>query len=120
MPITGQLVVLTGRLDVHTVSAVRDALHAAVEQGEGRLVIDLAEIHLVDATGLGVLVGTQRRAQRAGRRIELRGTPPRLRRLLRATRLDRVLPTESDKLLATELRYPRAAGHGAPEPVSAA
>lgn len=94
VPISGQLVVLAGRLDVQTVSAVRDRLHAAVDGGSGRLVVDMSGVELMDATGLGVLVGTHRRAERAGRRVMLRGTPPRLRRLLRATRLERVLPTE--------------------------
>ncbi|MGH3648125.1 MAG: STAS domain-containing protein [Micromonosporaceae bacterium] len=96
VPIAGQLVVLVGRLDVHTVSAVRDKLHAAVDAGSGRLVVDMSDLQLVDATGLGVLVGTQRRAEQAGRQVLLRGTPPRLRRLLRATRLERVLPTEPE------------------------
>lgn len=120
VPITGQLVVLSGRLDVRTVSAVRDELHAAVDSGSGRLVVDMSEVVQVDATGLGVLVGTHRRAQLAGRRLVLRGTPPRLRRLLRATRLERVLPTEPERTPLAEpgLALPRRID--LPEPCSAA
>ncbi len=88
------LVTLTGRIDVLCVSDVRERLHAAVDTGSGVLVIDLSAVETIDATGLGVLVGTQHRAALAGRRVILRGTPPRFARLLRATRLDRVLPTE--------------------------
>lgn len=91
-----QTVVLAGRLDGHTVPAVRELLHTAVDAGTEELVVDLSGVDLVDATGLGVLLGTRRRALRAGRRILLRGTPPRLRRLLRAARMDRILPTEPD------------------------
>jgi anti-anti-sigma factor len=90
-----QAVVLGGRLDGHTVTAVREELHTAVDGGAGDLVVDLSGVDLVDATGLGVLLGTRRRALRAGRRVVLRGTPPRLRRLLRATRMERILPTEA-------------------------
>jgi anti-anti-sigma factor len=87
----GQLVHLTGRLDVHAAADVRLALADAVELGSGDLVIDLASLEGVDATGLGVLVGAHRRAGRAGRRLVLRDVQPPVHRLLFLTRLDRVL-----------------------------
>jgi anti-sigma B factor antagonist len=87
------LVVLVGRVDSGTTAAVRERLHAAVAAGSGMLVIDLTGVSLIDVTGLGVLVGTQRLAERSGRTVVLRGTSERLSRLLRVTGLDRVLPT---------------------------
>ena len=84
-------VVLSGRLDVSCVAAVREALHEAIDLGAGDVVVDLAAVELVDATGLGVLLGADRRAKQAGRRIVLRGASPRVRRILRVTRLHRVL-----------------------------
>jgi anti-anti-sigma factor len=57
-------------------------------------VVDLAGLELLDATGLGVLVGAHRRARRDGRELVLRATPARVTRLLRALRLDRVLILE--------------------------
>jgi anti-anti-sigma factor len=91
----GQLVHLTGRLDVHAAADVRIALADAVESGEGDLVIDLASLEAVDATGLGVLVGAHRRAGRAGRTLVLRDVQPPVGRLLFLTRLDRVLRISS-------------------------
>jgi anti-anti-sigma factor len=87
----GQVVHLTGRLDVHAAADVRLALADAVAAGEGDLVIDLAFLDAVDATGLGVLVGAHRRAGRAGRTLVLRDVPAPVGRLLFLTRLDRVL-----------------------------
>ena len=84
-------VAVRGRLDVSTVADVRDLLHAAVDHGTGDLHCDLTDLELVDATGLGLLLGTHRRAGRAGRRLVLHAVPPRVHRLLLATRLDRVL-----------------------------
>jgi anti-sigma B factor antagonist len=89
----GAEVTLAGRLDVTSVSDVRLALHQALDVGEGELVVDLAGVELVDATGLGVLVGVHRRAQRAGRVVVLRDPADRIRRILFVTRLDRVLRT---------------------------
>ncbi|RJK98446.1 STAS domain-containing protein [Vallicoccus soli] len=90
----GPVLVLAGRLDVATVADVRDALQRAIESGEGPAVVDLAGVEVADATGLGVLVGAHRRAGRAGRTLVLRHVPPRLARLLTATRLHRILQVE--------------------------
>jgi anti-anti-sigma factor len=49
-------------LDVRSVAEVRDALHAAIDAGDGDLVVDVSGVELVDAAGLGVLVGADRRA----------------------------------------------------------
>ncbi len=91
----GQVVHLTGRLDVHAAADVRLALADAVDSGSGDLVVDLASLEAVDATGLGVLVGAHRRAGRAGRSLVLRDVQPPVGRLLFLTRLDRVLQLRS-------------------------
>jgi anti-anti-sigma factor len=84
---------LSGRLDVHAAPDVRIALAAAVDGGEGELVLDLGALEAVDATGLGVLVSAHRRAQRVGRTLVLEDVPEQVNRLLLVTRLDRILQT---------------------------
>lgn len=90
-PAPGQVLVLRGRLDVAAAADVRLALAAAVEAGDGDLILDLAALDGLDPTGLGVLVGAHRRAGRSGRTLVLQDVPPGIGRLLRRTRLDRVL-----------------------------
>lgn len=90
---SGQLLVLRGRLDVVVATDVRLALADAVDGGTGDLVLDVAELAAVDATGLGVIVGAHRRAGRQGRSLVLRDVGATLGRLLLVTRLDRVLRT---------------------------
>lgn len=90
MASTERMVRLPARLDVGTSAAVREALHGAIRPGEGDVVVDLAAVEVVDAAGLGVLVGARRRAEEAGCEIVLRDTPLRVRRLLNATRLSRL------------------------------
>jgi anti-anti-sigma factor len=89
----GQVLVLRGRLDARVTADVRLALAAAVAEGTGELVLDVAGLEAVDAPGLGVLVGAHRRAGRVGRALVLRDVPPALARLLFLTRLDRMLRT---------------------------
>jgi len=87
----GCLVALRGRLSSISVGDVRAALADAIEVGIDDLVVDMSGVELMDATGLGVLVGSHRRAERAGRRLVLQNVPERIDRLLLATRLHRVL-----------------------------
>ena len=86
-----QQVTLAGRLDVGTVAGVRDVLHQALSTGTGDLVVDVHDLEIVDATGLGVLLGAHHRARLLDRRLVLHGASPRVRRILRVTRLHRVL-----------------------------
>lgn len=97
----GQEVSVAGRLDVHTVAEVRVALHDILARGTGDLLIHLAEAEVQDATGLGVIVGVHHRARRVGRRLVLVDVSPRLDRLLRASRLHRVLTRGVDEGAAT-------------------
>jgi len=87
----GSMIAISGRLGATTVADVRNGLANEIERGTGDLVVDLHDVELVDATGLGVLVGAHRRADRAGRRVVLRRIPDRIDRLLVATKLHRVL-----------------------------
>ena len=89
----GSFVALSGRLDVHAAADIRLELADAVDNGDGELVLDMASLEAVDATGLGVLVGAHRRAQRAGRTLVLEDIPEQVERLLLITRLDRILQT---------------------------
>lgn len=90
----GAALALSGRLGASTVADVRAALCVAVDHGVDDLLLDLHEVELVDATGLGMLVGVHRRADRLDRRLVLQRVPERIERLLLATRLHRVLVVE--------------------------
>jgi anti-anti-sigma factor len=87
----GQLLVLAGRLDLPAAADLREALHRALDRGTGDLVLDVGRLEIRDSSGLGVLLGAHRRASRAGRRVVLHDVPPPVRRMLRITRLHRVL-----------------------------
>jgi anti-anti-sigma factor len=85
---------LAGRVDVLSVAVLRELLIATIDAGIGDVVVDVAGLELVDATGLGALLSGHRRARRGGRRLVLRNPPVDLVRLLHRTRLSRVIVTE--------------------------
>jgi anti-anti-sigma factor len=90
----GYELALSGRLDASSASEMREALHTAIDAGAGDLIVDVSGVDLVDATGLGVLLGAHRRAGRAGRRLVLHDASARLVRGLRLARLHRVFALE--------------------------
>lgn len=87
----GHDVIIEGRLDVHTVPDIRDAVHAVIAQGPGELRLHLRNAEIGDATGLGVIVHLHRRATREERRLFLIDASPRTTRLLRGCRLERII-----------------------------
>jgi anti-anti-sigma factor len=90
----GALVCVEGRLAAATVADLRAVLLTAADSGTGDLVLDLGGVEIIDASGLGVLVGAHRLAERRERRLVLRNVPDRIERLLAATRLNRILAVE--------------------------
>jgi anti-anti-sigma factor len=91
----GSRIALRGRLDASTLPDVRDALRGALAAGSGDLVVDLADVDLRDAAGLGMLLTVHRQARQQGRRLVLTAVPPGVGRMLRMTRLHLVLAVEA-------------------------
>lgn len=88
------VITLVGRLAAQEVADVRDALFDALDRSPDGLTVDMSGVVLIDATGVGVLLGAHRRAQSLDRRLVLRDVPERIERLLAATRLHRVFTIE--------------------------
>ncbi len=97
------IVTLRGRLDATGAASARELLHRAldIDAPPGTpLVVDMSGVDLVDATGLGVLVGAQHRASRLGRDLTLRGLDDRFVRSLCRAGMWRVLHMAHHKVPA--------------------
>lgn len=92
----GWHVALRGRVDVRTAADLRLALHRLIAAGSTPLLLDLAAVHVGDATGFGLIVECQRRARRAGRQVHVVAADARTQRLLRRARLGSLLGPSLD------------------------
>ena len=81
---------VTGDLDAASSPAFRRQLLEIADGGKNRIVLDLHGLDLIDSSGLGALVGVQKRLVEWGGELQLRGLQPGPRRVLRLTGLDRV------------------------------
>ena len=82
---------LRGELDITCSPGLRDQLLGVLRRSSSRLVIDLSGVTYCDASGLAVLVGTERRARLLGGSLHLAAVPPHVDEVLRITGLDRHL-----------------------------
>lgn len=96
-PVTVQVV---GRFDGSTVPLVRAALREAVTGSDGNIQLDISGVAWIDVPALALLADTQRRLRACGRRLQLRGCEPRVRRALAVTRLNRLIEVERRHRLA--------------------
>lgn len=116
------LISVVGSVDLTSVAELRTQLAGAVDravaEGMPALSVDLSAVQLMDAAGLGALLGAHRRARRGGSSLRLVRLGDELSRLLLVSRLYRVLDiTEAPTAVeapADVVPHPR--GGGADEP----
>ena len=85
------IAVLSGGLDGTRATALREQLLRVLRPAASRLVLDLSLVSHVDAGGLAVLVGTERRARLLGGSLRLAAVKPAVGMAVRAAGLDRLL-----------------------------
>jgi anti-anti-sigma factor len=102
------IVRLCGALDIDGAPALRERLIDMLHRGPGLLVLDLSQVLSCDASGLAVLIGTQRRAGLLGIMMCLAAPSLPVTRVLRSTGLDRSFTIFRDLhgALASELDEP--------------
>jgi anti-sigma B factor antagonist len=82
---------LSGELDIAAAPIVREKLLAMLAPAPSRLAIDLSAVSYADATGLAVLVATDRRARLLGGILRLAAPSPQVANVLSITGLNRHL-----------------------------
>ena len=83
------IVKVAGEMDVQTVAMVADL----VDSDTTHVVLDLRMVTFIDAIGLGLMVGTQRRALEAGGGVRLFAPSRSVRKLLMLTGCARMFRT---------------------------
>ncbi|MEH0927197.1 STAS domain-containing protein [Micromonospora sp. CPCC 205558] len=85
------VVAAAGDVDLDTGDTLRHALRHAADMG-GHVVVDLSRVHLIDSTGLGLLVRAHRDARDRGATLCLAAPSRFIRTVLHTMRLDGAFP----------------------------
>ncbi len=96
---------VSGALDSSHAPALREQLLRVLRPDNSQLVIDLSLVSRIDAGGLALLVGTERRARLLGGSLRLAAATPAVASALRVAGLDRLLrifPTVQSAVILSE------------------
>jgi anti-anti-sigma factor len=89
------VVVVAGEIDVSSVPKLRESLAHALAPPRREVVVDLAAVEFIDASGVGVLLAAAGDAARTGVKFRLRTPSPSVGRVLQLAQLDGTLEVES-------------------------
>jgi anti-anti-sigma factor len=81
-----------GELDIATADQAYAYLRDVMDQQDGSVIMNLADLTFCDAAGLGVLARVARHARRTGRSLKLTAARPALLRIMRITGMDEAFP----------------------------
>ncbi|MHB8059370.1 MAG: STAS domain-containing protein [Gaiellaceae bacterium] len=89
------IISVSGELDLHTVGGLQDALDEAISGAGEIVVVDLAEVDLIDSIALGALARASRRLRESNGALGVVALNADVVRAFEITSLDRVIPMAS-------------------------
>src|SRR5665213_1736388 len=84
------VIALSGEMDVHTSSKLRDAVLALLETGARKVIINLDNVEYVDSTGLGTMVGVLKRMTEQNCKLCVVSSNPLINKVFDITGLTRI------------------------------
>jgi anti-sigma B factor antagonist len=92
------VITLDGNMTLGTSLKVADSqVHAAIDDGFTRMVIDLTGVDYLDSAGLGMLIFTYGTLNEKGGALRVCGVRPRVLSLLKLTKTDGFLPIDQTR-----------------------
>lgn len=95
------VVEVSGEIDLHTASMLREQLVALLDAGGHHLIVDLEKVDFMDSTGLNVLIGALERVHAQGGSLSLVCTQENIIKIFRITGLAKVFTIHPDLAEAT-------------------
>jgi len=86
------LLTFVGRIDIASRDEVKTILLDALQEAPAAVVIDLAQVGLIDSSGLSALVSGLRSARQADKTLALSGLSKHAQMIFSLTMMDRVFP----------------------------
>ena len=90
----------SARITMETSDQLRDTARKLIAESK-RLVLDFSDVHYLDSSGLGMIVGVYISAKKARCQLKLINLSPRVKEIFTLTRLDEALAGHEEYLGAT-------------------
>lgn len=89
-------------LGEHTNAPVMELLKTNLEQGNKKVLFNLAEMKFINSTGLGMLMTALTKTRNAGGELALCSIPEQMKKLLQITKLETIFPAHGDEASALQ------------------
>ena len=93
---------VTGRLDADTTAQFGDALNGCIEQGNHKIILDLAGVDYISSVGLRALMVGAKKVAPLGGKIVICAPHPRVLKLLELAGFTTILPVAATRDEALE------------------
>jgi anti-sigma B factor antagonist len=85
---------ISGEVDIYTSQSLKEKLYNIVDTTQLDLRIDCKELNYIDSTGLGIFVGTLKKAKQNDKKIYICNLKENIKKLFLITGLDRLFIIE--------------------------
>lgn len=87
-------VYIIGEVDIYTSHDLKDKLYSIVDSNSKDLKLDCSGLNYIDSTGLGIFVGTLKKARQNGYKVYVSNLKDNIKKLFVITGLDKVFIIE--------------------------
>ena len=84
------------------IGKLRDAIHALIDQGKKKIILNLAGVDYIDSSGVGELVGCYTTVRNAGGELKLLNLTQKVKDVLYVTKLYTVFDVRDDEFTAVK------------------
>lgn len=84
-----EITVAADRIDAACAIQFKDRMRDLAQDGPDRVLLDMGQVDFIDSSGLGAIVSVMKMLGK-GRKLELAALQPKVRKVLRLTRMDSV------------------------------
>lgn len=85
-----------GEIDAEHAAALKKALQPVKQEDKQKVILDLAQVHFIDSTGLGILISLMRHLKEQEGQLVLCGLSSEVSSIFEMTRLFRVFDVSSN------------------------
>lgn len=91
------VVEIGGRLNLgNTLLSIENTIKRLIDEGSRRMVVDVATLHSVDSSGIGMLVSCFAHMEQRGGHLHLAGAQGPVLKVFETVHLDRIVPMHGD------------------------
>lgn len=87
---------IAGEIDLYTAPQLQSEFTRLLQEGPGRVVIDMSAVDFCDSTGMNVLLSALKRMRERGGALEVAAPRPAVRKILQVTGLDSVFTVHDE------------------------